>query len=208
MNWIDTAILSVIGLSILIGIFRGFVREAMSLVNWTLAIGGGIYFHDLASGYLKNYIASDAIRSVVAFGIVFLIILISCSIITHFISLLVRKSGLGGTDRMLGLVFGFVRGILVCSILLLVVSFSPVKKQPIWHQAMFTPYFNPIMSWLNDNVPDKVNFAKDALDKSSTPKKDSNVHGALANIDILKHYQTSNRSSLAQHDIKSSTGSS
>lgn len=206
MNWIDAGILSIIGLSIIIGIFRGFIREALSLVNWGLAIGGGVYFHDYASQYLVKYIASDAIRSIAAFGSVFLVILRVCSLLSHFISILVRKSGLGGTDRMLGVIFGFVRGVLVCSILLLVVSFSSVKNDPVWQQAAFTPYFQPIMSWLSENVPDKVNIAKEALEKSAAPNKESSHTGAMANMAILKHYQTSNRPSLTEQDVEGSTG--
>lgn len=166
-NWVDIAVLSVIGLSVLIGIFRGFIREALSLVNWGLAIAAGVYCHDWAVAYLASYIHSEPVRSVVAFGGVFFIVLIICSIISHLIGLLVKKSGLGGTDRMLGLVFGFCRGLLVCAVILLVMSFTPVKSQAVWKEAVSVPFFVPMMAWLNDNIPSQVNIAKEALNRST-----------------------------------------
>lgn len=188
MNWIDISILSVVGLSILIGIFRGFIREALSLVNWGLAIGGGVYFHDTVSNYLSNTIHSEMVRSVIAFGGIFLTILIICSLISHLISALVKKSGLGGTDRVLGLVFGFLRGALVCSVMLLIISFSPIKSQSTWQQAILLPYFKPVMAWLNDNVPEQVNIAKQTIDKPNKDKATDNPLSAKYST-LIKQYQ-------------------
>lgn len=198
MNWIDILILSMVGLSVLIGIFRGFIREALSLVSWGLAIAGGIYFHDMASNYFSTWISNPAMRSVVGFGAVFLVILIVCSLIAHLIGFLVKKSGLGGTDRMLGVVFGFVRGVLICGVCLLVVSFSPLKNNEVWQSSTLRPYFHPLMAWLNDNVPDKLNVAKDMLDKSSSNNSEKLEHEKqhMPNLALLKAAANENHGML------------
>lgn len=184
MNWIDVAILCVVVLSILIGIMRGFIKEALSLINWGVAIGGSIYFHDLAESYLSKYIESMPVRSVVAYAIIFVIILIMGSIISHFISFLVKKSGLGGTDRMLGVLFGFIRGVLVCSVILVLVGFSPIKKQEFWKQSQLLPYFSPIMAWINNSVPEQVNMAKDSFQQE--PKIKESSLDLVANLAMMQ----------------------
>lgn len=159
MNWIDISILSIIGLSVIIGIFRGFIREVLSLVNLGVAIFASKYFHDVAQGYLQNFIDSTSIRSVVAFVVVFVIFIVIGSVLTHFIGFLVKKSGLGGTDKFLGLLFGFVRGSLVCAIILAGVSFSSFKTQPSWQKASLIPVFSPLIEWFNNNLSEKVTTA-------------------------------------------------
>lgn len=188
MNWVDVGVLSVVGLSILIGIFRGFIREALSLVSCGVAIVCGIYFHDAGAEYLSTWISSAPIRSVAAFGLVFVCVLIICSIISHLIGFLVKKSGLSGTDRMLGLIFGFVRGVLICGVMLLVVSFSPLKQNPVWRESFMVPQFQPLMAWLNENVPDKVNFAKDVLEKRNQDRASQaeHLHKHMPNVAALK----------------------
>ncbi len=169
MNWIDISIFLVVSLSVLIGIFRGFIREALSLVNWGLAIFASVYFHELAQSYLKNSIESPAVRSIAAFAAVFIVFIIIGSLLTHCVGFLVRKSGLGGTDRMLGLMFGFVRGVLVSAVLLAVMSFTPVKTQKTWQEAMMLPTFQPLVYWLNDNVSSKMTVAM--KESSTLPQK-------------------------------------
>lgn len=163
LGWVDCTIFGVVIVSILIGLFRGFVKEALSLVNWVLAIWMGVIFHEKTSAWFVNLIENETIRSIAAFGVVFVFMLFIGSIITYFISLMVRKSGLGGTDRLLGIVFGITRGIFLVGLTLTVVSYSTLKEQPWWQDSVIIPRFKPLMAWLNDIVPDRINVAKDAV---------------------------------------------
>lgn len=161
--WADIAIFGVVVVSILIGLFRGFVKEALSLLNWVFSIWMGVLFHDRVSSWFSTLIHNDTVRSIASFGIVFLIVLFLGSVTAYFISLLVKKSGLGGTDRLLGLIFGMSRGVFLVALVLTVVSYSALKEQPWWQESIIIPKFRPLMVWLNDIVPDKINFAKDAV---------------------------------------------
>jgi membrane protein required for colicin V production len=169
-GWVDISIFALVGLSILIGVFRGFIKEALSLCTWSLAIWMGVLFHDVVSAWLLPHIKSDTIRSIAAFGTVFLITLIAGMLATFCISLLVKKSGLGGTDRLLGVVFGMARGVLVVGLTLTVISYTTLRSQPWWTGSVLIPKFQPLMVWLSDIVPDQINVAKDAINLKRVDK--------------------------------------
>ena len=181
MNWIDISILVIISFSILIGIFRGFIREVLSLLNWSSAIFATFYFHDKAVALLSRCIESVSMCSIAAFVIVFLVFIIIGSLLTHFIGFKVKKSGLSGTDRMLGLIFGFLRGVLVAAIIVTMVSFTPIKAQKVWKEAMILPAFVPLVKWLNTTFSEKITVAleeptlKSKLTSFSTVKKIQSV---------------------------------
>lgn len=188
LNWVDIAVVVVVGLSVVIGLFRGFIKEALSLANWILAIYGGVLFHDKVGGYLLTTIQSDMLRSMVAFGIVFLGILLAGSAISYLLSILVKKSGLGGTDKLLGIFFGFARGVLLSAIVLAVLGLSPFKQHPQWQQSKLVPQFQPVMAWLHAFVPEKVNVAKKMLE-TPEPATTSQV----VNIALLKPVNTASQ---------------
>ena len=105
MNWVDFAILVIVLLSSVISLLRGFVREALSLANWVLAIWVSISFAYNLANLLKGSIDSPNVRVSVAFGILFLSTLIVGALVIYLVTQLVRKTGMSGTDRMLGVIF-------------------------------------------------------------------------------------------------------
>jgi membrane protein required for colicin V production len=156
-NWVDAVILAILGLSALISLFRGFVRETLSLISWVLAFWVALTFgHTLGELFLQKYINSPTVRLGVAFGGLFLVTLIACAIFNYFISQLVDKTGLSGTDRMLGLVFGIARGVVLVAALLLVAHLTPMPEESFWKQSLLIPHFEPLELWLKGFLPDNV----------------------------------------------------
>ena len=156
MNWVDFAILIIVLLSSVISLLRGFVREALSLTNWVLAIWVSISFaHNLAS-LLKDSIDSPNVRVSVAFGILFLSTLIVGALVIYLVTQLVRKTGMSGTDRMLGVIFGVARGVMVVGILVLLAGLTGLPKESWWNESMLLPHFQNLAIWIRDFLPPDV----------------------------------------------------
>jgi Uncharacterized membrane protein, required for colicin V production len=158
MNWVDFTIIGVIILSALISIIRGFVKEALSLISWVLAFFIASRFYMYITSYL-TYFDSDVIRIAVAIAILFISTLIVCAIISYIIGQLVQKTGLSGTDRVLGICFGIIRGTLVvAAVLFFVDTFTPLSQTLEWEQSLLIPHFQIIIRWFFDLIQHSSSF--------------------------------------------------
>lgn len=155
MNWADYAILTVVLISVLIGVFRGFTREVFGVAGWVLAFWAAIQFVDPVSGWLVERIETPSVRRAVAFGGVFLGTLLLASILTFFLGSAIRDSRFSGVDRTLGGGFGFLRGLFVIAVLLLVASGTAARKDPWWQQSVFVPRLEWTADALKSVLPER-----------------------------------------------------
>ena len=156
MNWADFSILSIIGISALISLFRGFVREALSVVGLAAAIWVAVTFYDQASDLLVNVISLPTGRRVIAFVALIVVSLLIAGLINHLIGKLVDKTGLTGTDRMLGVVFGVVRGVAIVGLLVLLAGLTQVPQDPWWQQSMLMEHFQKLAQMAIEFLPPDV----------------------------------------------------
>jgi membrane protein required for colicin V production len=163
MNWVDITILGIITLSALISVLRGFVKEALSLAAWVLAFWVAFTFSKHLAQVYAGYISTPSVQMVAAFVTLFVITLILAAIVNYLVGKLVEKSGLTGTDRMLGVVFGVVRGAVIIAILVLLAGLTPVPKDPWWKQSTFIPHFQEFAVWMRGFLPPDIqkNFVYD-----------------------------------------------
>jgi len=155
-NWIDYTIIVVIALSVLISVMRGFVREVVSLVVWVAAILVSFIFYRYIAGQLVSIIQSDALRLVISFAGLFLATLILGMLINYLISQLVANTGLSGTDRVLGIIFGVARGVLVVVLLMMLAGLTPFSEEQSWKESVLLPHFQPLEHWVKDLLPDSI----------------------------------------------------
>jgi len=150
MEWIDYVLLGIIVLSVLISLIRGFVKEALSLAVWVSAFFVASQFYTDLAAFLTR-LEDPLVRNGVAVAILFIITIIVGSILTHLIGQMVQKSGLSGTDRLLGAVFGVLRGVLVvCALLFAIDSFTPFAQEPWWQNSKLIPHFAVYIEWFFD----------------------------------------------------------
>jgi len=155
MNNLDLAIFGIVGVSVLIAFIRGFVRESMSLATWIVAIYCSVTFCQSASSHLSRWIVSEQVRVVVAFFLIFILLLLIGSIISHSVSALVKATPLSGIDRFLGMFFGLVRGIVLVALLAMVGPFLEIDQSDSWKGSVFLPWMQPLTGWLNQFMPQK-----------------------------------------------------
>ncbi len=162
MTWVDYAVLAIIGISVLFSIIHGLVRELMALAAWIVAfIAAQLYAAEIAP-FMPAAISSPALRVLGAFLAVFLAVLIAMSLLAAIISRLVKSAGLGALDRLLGAVFGFVRGLAIVMLVVLLAGLTMLPRQPAWRHAMFSAPLealaNVIKVWLPYDFSRHVNY--------------------------------------------------
>lgn len=162
MNWIDFVILGVIGFSALISLVRGFVKEALSLVIWASAFYIATQYYLKLAAYFTN-IDNEMVRNGVALGALFIATLILGALLNYIISQLVVKTGLSGTDRVLGVVFGALRGVLIiAAVLFFMDAFTAFPSADWWEQSQLIPQFKRIIAPFIEHLSQTSSFISDA----------------------------------------------
>ena len=146
-TWVDWAIIAIIAISSLISLKRGFVKEALSLVTWIIAGVVAWMFGGALSQHLTEFIEMPSARVIAGCAILFVATLLVGALVNFLISELVRVTGLSGTDRFLGMVFGGARGALLVVVLTGLLSLAPVQQDPWWQQASLLPHFLMVADW-------------------------------------------------------------
>jgi membrane protein required for colicin V production len=138
MTFLDYGVLAIVGLSILISVWRGAVREVLALLAWILAfVAAQAYAYPVAA-YAPAAIENAALRVLVGFVCVFVLVLLLTMLVAVAISSLLRSIGLGPVDRGLGAIFGLARGMLVVVMIVLLCGLTEFPRTPAWRDAMLS----------------------------------------------------------------------
>ena len=158
MIWIDYVIIAVVGFSALVSLIRGFVREALSLVTWGCAFFVASHYYTYLAVWFTGF-DDELVRNGIAIAVLFVATLIVGAIVNYVIGSLVEKTGLSGTDRVLGVCFGALRGVLIVSAMLFFLdTFTGFSKSPDWQQSQLIPQFSYIIRWFFDYLKSTSSF--------------------------------------------------
>ena len=140
MNWTDYVIISLMAFSCLAGLYRGVLREIVSVVTWLAAVLLAWHFAYLLEPHLGGALSSQAVRPWAARTIIFIVVLLlgaaGGAIVTHF----VRLSLFSSLDRLLGFLFGFLRGVVAVGVLTLVCHAVRLHEEPWYRHSTLAPY--------------------------------------------------------------------
>ncbi len=162
MNHADIAILSLFALSMLIGLVRGFVVEVMAIVVWILAVALAYWFGPVLAAQFAPSLELNSARILLGYGLVFVATLISGAILVYFLKKLVAGTGLSGTDRLFGMMFGAARGLVLVVLLILTLGLTPFPGDSWWSASRAIAALQPIAerarAWLPEPVARHIRF--------------------------------------------------
>jgi membrane protein required for colicin V production len=148
MIWVDIVIPGIIAISALFSLMRGFVREALSLMGWLAAFWIALTFAKSLADLFLTGITLPSVRMVVAFTILFVVTLVLMALVNHLASQLVKRTGLTGTDRMIGMIFGVARGVVVVAVMVFLAGLTTLPQDPWWQESLLIGVFQELATWL------------------------------------------------------------
>ena len=158
MPIIDILIAAAVLVSVVVGIFRGFVKEAISIAALLVAIWAALYFGPEAGNISENWFKSEELQMWFGRVLVFLVILSLGGLLGWGISKLVRLSVLSGMDRLLGAVFGVARGILLVAVAIIGGQFAGFDNDNWWLQSKLIPHFEVVADWIKIMAPEGLDL--------------------------------------------------
>ena len=153
MIWIDYILLAIIVISALLSLWRGFVKEALSLASWIVALWVALlFFHDLAD-WLARWIDAPSVRDAAGFGLLFVVTVLIGGVVGYLAGELVSKTGLTATDRVLGMLFGVARGVVIVAVMVLLAGLTSLPQDPWWRESLLLTHFQDVALWLKSFLP-------------------------------------------------------
>lgn len=163
-NWADWTIFGIVIASCLFGLMRGLIKEALSVVNWIIAVLIAVTFRDPLASLLVNQIETPSLRQIVAFSSLFVATLMVGALVNYLIGELVKITGLSATDRILGMVFGLLRGfVVVMAVLLLIPPIVSIDQDNWWTESALIPGFLAFEDWTRTSAGQFTSWLRQLL---------------------------------------------
>jgi membrane protein required for colicin V production len=165
MQGADFIIVAIIGISVIVGGVRGFVREAVALITWLVAIWVAWRFSGFLHPYLGGVLETPEQKAWLARGIVLVLVLLAGSLVGALLSWLTSTAaGLSLLDRLFGILFGLTRGVVLVGFAALLGQTLKLEQEPWWRHSKLAPYAVDIAGWLEGFAGESRHLAHRALD--------------------------------------------
>lgn len=169
MSWPDYAILAAILISVLVGALRGFIKEVFSLLVWAAAFFVAYQYGGDVAGLMEDAVELPSARTAMGFTGLFVAVLLVGGLLNYLLGRLVAGTGLSGTDRLLGGLFGAARGLALVVATLLVAGLTPLPADPWWRESPTIARMMPMVDWaasyLPESVAEHLDFEPDEAEK-------------------------------------------
>ncbi len=159
----DLLLIVIMLVSMAMGVMRGFFRELLSIVGWLLAIWIAWEYAYTLEPYLGNEL-SVSTKIWAGRVILFLGVLIASLLIANLVSMIIQRTVLSVPDRSLGMLFGFVRGVILIGLVIMGAEILQMPDQPWWDDSKLVPYGTVISDWMHDFLDAGVSYVEDSVD--------------------------------------------
>jgi membrane protein required for colicin V production len=153
LSAVDWILLAVLGLSLLLGMWRGIVQEVLSLAGWVAAFYVSQMYAPQAAAWLPMEGSSQMLRYAAGFVVVFIAVLIATVLVSWMVKKLVSAVGLGPLDRLLGSLFGLMRGMVILLAVTVLVGMTPMRETEAWKQAQGAQWLQQFLHVLKPVLP-------------------------------------------------------
>ncbi len=160
MTEFDFAVMAILLVSLTLGLWRGFVREVLSLLGWPVAF----VLSNMYAGNIARSIplVQETLRLTLVYVLIFIAVLIVWGVLVMMLTKLLKAIGSGWSDRMLGGLFGIVRGGLVVLVLVWLAGMTALPEQQFWRNARTSKMAEDVAlltkGWLPDNLAHSVRY--------------------------------------------------
>ncbi len=155
MPALDWVFLAVLAISVLIGLWRGFVYELLSLVTWIAAFVVAQWLAPDVAQWLPMGDASQPMRFAVAFGLVFIAAVFAGGLLAALARRMIQAVGLRPADRLLGTAFGVLRGVVIVLAVAVVFLLTPLRDSELWIESQGAPMVVAALKGLKPSLPER-----------------------------------------------------
>ena len=153
---VDIIAFAILAISALMGIWRGFVREVLALIGWVAASWVSYHYATwLAYEWLSGVPGGEMMRLALGFIILFIVVMIVCSLIGKTLAKLLQHAGLSPMDRFLDFAFGSLRGVLIVVVLSSLATLTTVSQTTEWRKAWSLPVIELLIGLTQAWLPDE-----------------------------------------------------
>ncbi len=169
MVTIDYLLIAVFVLSAALGIYRGFVKEALSLLGWIIAVWAAWRYGARVADWGSDFGDNPMARVWVARVIILVVVLFASGVVSAIVSFLMGKTGLDGTDRVIGMIFGLGRGLVLAAVVINVLQYAGFEADPWWEESRLITYIMPVADSLRDIADDGMDMLREGINRSEPP---------------------------------------
>jgi len=154
MNPLDWALLGVFGVSILLGLLRGFMHEMISLTGWIAGIWLAFRFAAALSATLPFMADWPLARTAVVAALMVVGCVFAAALVGWLVRELVKAAKLSAADRALGGLFGLARGLLIVALAVFLVRDTALYREPLWRESLLLPHVESALAFALRQFPD------------------------------------------------------
>lgn len=166
MHGADLLLVTVVAVSIIVGLVRGFVREAVSLITWLVAIWLAWRHSDFLHPWLGGSLESPEAKAWAARAIMLVGVLLIGNVLGALAAWITHTAaGLSVVDRLIGMLFGFIRAAVLIGLAVIVGTSVQLDREAWWQKATLRPYAEYVAEWLESYSGHTRQAAAEALEK-------------------------------------------